>query len=104
MVCVGDSIRAVPSIPRTNSYPAEVLSSKKLESTSSQLRLERAKTETHRPRAILAEQAAQIFDNNISVQQKVWIITNVHEAFSSHTVAMVFASRIRNLCYPCSAS
>lgn len=74
-VFVGDSIRdrpSVPSIPRTNSYPVEVLSSKKLEpQTSSQLRLERAKTETHRPRAILAKHAAQIFDNKIPVQQKV---------------------------------
>ena len=49
----------------------EVSSSDKLEPTSSQLKLERAKTESHRLRNILAEEAAQIYDNKISVEQKV---------------------------------
>lgn len=86
----GDSIRdrpSVPSIPRTNSYPVEVLSSKKLEpQTSSQLRLERAKTETHRPRAILAKHAAQIFDNKIPVQQKIQLLNRIATVKDDGTV------------------
>ncbi|GAY40144.1 hypothetical protein CUMW_049780 [Citrus unshiu] len=86
----GDSIRdrpSVPSIPRTNSYPVEVLSSKKLEpQTSSQLRLERAKTETHRPRAILAKHAAQIFDNKIPVQQKLQLLNRIATVKDDGTV------------------
>ncbi|CAN1745197.1 hypothetical protein LINPERHAP1_LOCUS2366 [Linum perenne] len=45
-------------------------STKGLEPTSSQLKLERAKTERQRPHNILAEEAAQIFDDKIPVQQK----------------------------------
>lgn len=86
----GDSIRdkpSIPSIPRTNSYPVEVLSSKKLEQqTSSQLRLERAKTETHRPRAILAEHAAQIFDNKIPDQQKIQLLNRIATVKDDGTV------------------
>lgn len=86
----GDSIRdrpSVPSFPRTNSYPVEVLSSKKMEQqTSSQLRLERAKTETHRPRAILAEHAAQIFDNKIPVQQKIQLLNRIATVKDDGTV------------------
>lgn len=86
----GDSIRdrpSIPSIPRTNSYPVEVLSTKKLEQqTSSQLRLERAKTETYRPRAILAEHAAQIFDNKIPVQQKIQLLNRIATVKDDGTV------------------
>lgn len=86
----GDSIRdrpSVPSIPRTNSYPVEVLSSKKLEpQTSSQLRLERAKTETHRPRPILAKHAAQIFDNKIPDQQKLQLLNRIATVKDDGTV------------------
>lgn len=38
---------------------------------SSQPKLEKSKTEAQRHRNILAEEAAQIFDNTISAQQKV---------------------------------
>ncbi|KAH9784958.1 Sterol 3-beta-glucosyltransferase UGT80A2 [Citrus sinensis] len=86
----GDSIRdrpSVPSIPRTNSYPVEVLSTKKLEpQTSGELRLERAKTETHRPRAILAKHAAQIFDNKIPVQQKIQLLNRIATVKDDGTV------------------
>ncbi|KAL9431263.1 hypothetical protein AB3S75_026445 [Citrus x aurantiifolia] len=86
----GDSIRdrpSVPSIPRTNSYPVEVLSTKKLEpQTSGELRLERAKTETRRPRAILAEHAAQIFDNKIPVQQKIQLLNRIATVKDDGTV------------------
>lgn len=86
----GDSIRdrpSVPSIPRTNSYPVEVLSTKKLEpQTSGQLRLERAKTETHRPRVILAKHAAQIFDNKIPVQQKIQLLNRIATVKDDGTV------------------
>ncbi|CAN1313573.1 hypothetical protein LINPERPRIM_LOCUS28997 [Linum perenne] len=47
-------------------------STKGLEPTSSQLKLERAKTERQRPHNILAEEASQIFDDKIPVQQKIW--------------------------------
>ncbi|CAN1176913.1 hypothetical protein LINPERPRIM_LOCUS3799 [Linum perenne] len=46
------------------------LSTKGLKLTSSQLKLERSKTERQRPHNILAEEAAQIFDYKIPVQQK----------------------------------
>lgn len=49
----------------------DLSSAEKQGQVSSPLKLERAKTESHRLRSILAEQAAQIFDNNISVEQKV---------------------------------
>lgn len=54
--------------------PAEVSNSDKLEfkgQGQGQIKLERSKTERQRPNNIRAEEAAQIFDAKVSVQQKV---------------------------------
>lgn len=66
---------------RVNTVPPEILNSEKLDAPSE---LERSKTEKHLPNAekqrrnnILAEEAAQIFDDRISVQQKVRILFTV---------------------------
>lgn len=54
--------------PRGNTRPPEILNSGKRELPAG---LERSNTERQRRNSILAEEAAQIFDDRISVQQKV---------------------------------
>lgn len=51
--------------------PPEIMNSEKLELP---LGLERSKTERQSHKNVLAEEAAQIFDDRISVQQKVNIL------------------------------
>ncbi|XP_073142974.1 uncharacterized protein [Henckelia pumila] len=65
------------SFVRVNTVPPKILNSEKIEAPSG---LERSKTEKHLPKAekqrrndILAEEAAQIFDDRISVQQKAFL-------------------------------
>ncbi|KAK1555311.1 hypothetical protein Q3G72_024758 [Acer saccharum] len=74
------------SISKVNTLPVEVSSSDKLEPTSSQLKLERAKTESHRLRNILAEEAAQIYDNKISVEQKIKLLNRIATVKDDGTV------------------
>lgn len=52
--------------------PPEILKSEKFEVPQG---LERSKTERERYNNVLAEEAAQIFDERISVQQKVRILS-----------------------------
>lgn len=58
---------------RVNTTPAKILSSGELESPSV---LNRSKTEGLRHNNILPEEAAQIYDNRIPVQQKVKTFLN----------------------------
>lgn len=55
----------------------------KSDQTSSQLKLERSKTEGQRNRNLRAEEAAQIYDDKISVQQKVLYFNNITYSFST---------------------
>lgn len=59
------------SLPRANTLPGEISNADKLASTPSQLNLERSKTERRRHYNVLGEEAAQIFDDKISVEKKV---------------------------------
>ncbi|KAK2648891.1 hypothetical protein Ddye_016380 [Dipteronia dyeriana] len=74
------------SISKVNTLPMEVSSSDKLEPTSSQLKLERAKTESHRLRNILVEEAAQIYDNKISAEQKIKLLNRIATVKDDGTV------------------
>lgn len=56
---------------RVNTMPPEILNSEKLEVPEG---LERSKTERERRTNVLAQEAAQIFDERISVQDKVRIL------------------------------
>lgn len=58
---------------KVNTLPIEISNLDKLESISGlgQLKLERSKSERHRHYNIRSEEAAQIFDDKISIQQKV---------------------------------
>lgn len=58
---------------RVNTTPAKILNSVELDSPSV---LERSKTDGLRHNNILPEEAAQIYDNSIPVQQKVKIVLN----------------------------
>lgn len=58
--------------PRGNTMPPEILKSEKFEVPQG---LQRSKTERERHNNVLAEEAAQIFDERISVQQKVRILS-----------------------------
>lgn len=58
------------NFPRVNTLPSEILSSDKFIPPSSQFKLERSKTE-RRHNNILAEEAAQIFDDKIPIKEKV---------------------------------
>lgn len=58
-------------LTRVNTVPQEISSSDKPQSPSDHLKLGRSKTETPRHSSGFAQEAAKIFDNKISEQQKV---------------------------------
>lgn len=60
------------ALPRVSTMPPEILNSDKIEVPGG---LERSKTERERRTNVLAEEAAQIFDERISVQDKVMILS-----------------------------
>ncbi|KAK6143988.1 hypothetical protein DH2020_020808 [Rehmannia glutinosa] len=69
--------------PRVNTLPPEILKSEKLELPAG---LERSKTERQRRNNILAEEAAQIFDDRISVQQKLQLLNRIATVKDDGTV------------------
>ncbi|KAL7151720.1 hypothetical protein ABFS83_04G050300 [Erythranthe nasuta] len=72
------------NISRVNSMPPEILNSGKLDSPAV---LERSKTETPQKHDdILAEDAAQIFDDQISVQQKLTLLNRIATVKNDGTV------------------
>ncbi|KAM4070248.1 hypothetical protein ACB094_12G150800 [Castanea mollissima] len=68
-----------------NTLPVEILNVVKLESAGP-IKLERSKTERHRHHNILAEEAAQIFDDSISVQQKLKLLNRIATVKDDGTV------------------
>ncbi|XP_057964744.1 sterol 3-beta-glucosyltransferase UGT80A2-like [Malania oleifera] len=89
----GDSIRNSSgidgrSLPRVNTLPVGILNVDRLESSSSQLKLDRSKTERHRHHNIFAEEAAQIFDDKISVQQKLKLLNRIATVKDDGTVEL----------------
>ncbi|XP_044502306.1 sterol 3-beta-glucosyltransferase UGT80A2-like isoform X1 [Mangifera indica] len=74
------------SLPKIRTPQKDLSSAEKQGQVSSPLKLERAKTESHRLRSILAEQAAQIFDNNISVEQKIKLLNRIATVKDDGTV------------------
>ncbi|XP_075648588.1 sterol 3-beta-glucosyltransferase UGT80A2 [Castanea sativa] len=68
-----------------NTLPVEILNVDKLESAGP-IKLERSKTERHRHHNILAEEAAQIFDDSISVQQKLKLLNRIATVKDDGTV------------------
>lgn len=70
--------------------PPEILSSYKPDQFSSQLKLERSKTDRPRRSDLLPEEAAQFYDEKISVQQKVNHCTHIDHSLREWT--FVFAS------------
>ncbi|XP_022887982.1 sterol 3-beta-glucosyltransferase UGT80A2-like isoform X2 [Olea europaea var. sylvestris] len=75
-------------ISRINTMLPEILNSEKLERPSSEVKLERLKTEwqRHNNNNILAEEAAQIFDDKISVQQKLKLLKRIATVKDDGTV------------------
>ncbi|KAL8262014.1 hypothetical protein R6Q59_026063 [Mikania micrantha] len=71
---------------RLNKLSSDISSSNKLESPSSQLRLEKSKTERPRRNNILAEDASQIYDKNMSVQQKLKLLNRIATVKNDGTV------------------
>lgn len=65
------------SFSKVNTMPITRSNAEISESTSSQFKLERSKTEQQRRHSILAEEAAQIFDQKIPAQQKVCHVCDV---------------------------
>ncbi|CAA3023818.1 Hypothetical predicted protein [Olea europaea subsp. europaea] len=75
------------SISRVNTMPPEILNSERLERPSSEVKLKRSKTEWQRHNNnILAEEAAQIFDDKISVQQKLKLLKRIATVKDDGTV------------------
>ncbi|KAK2986386.1 hypothetical protein RJ640_026650 [Escallonia rubra] len=70
------------SIPRVNTLPLEILSSEKCEP----LKLERSKTERQRHKSVRPDEAAQIFDDKISVQQKLKLLNRIATVKDDGTV------------------
>ncbi|XP_021763420.1 sterol 3-beta-glucosyltransferase UGT80A2-like isoform X2 [Chenopodium quinoa] len=71
---------------RVNTLPAEKTQCGKLEPDVLPSKLERSKTERQHPRNILASEAAQIFDNNIPVQQKLQLLNRIATVKDDGTV------------------
>ncbi|KAL0284209.1 UNVERIFIED_CONTAM: Sterol 3-beta-glucosyltransferase UGT80A2 [Sesamum angustifolium] len=70
-----DSLGSVgATVSRVNTMPPKILSSEKLEPP---LVLDRSKTERQRHNNLLPEEAAQIFDDRISVQQKLKLLNRI---------------------------
>lgn len=74
------------NVARVNTLPLEGLSSDIVEALDSQPTLERSKSERHRNNTILAEEAAQIFDNRIPVQQKLKLLNRIATVKDDGTV------------------
>lgn len=66
--------RGSRNVSEVDTYPFEISNVDKLE-TSGPIKLERSKTERQRHNNIYVEEAAQIFDDKISDQQKVNFIS-----------------------------
>ncbi|KAK4419469.1 Sterol 3-beta-glucosyltransferase UGT80A2 [Sesamum alatum] len=62
------------AVSRVNTMPPKILSSEKLEPP---LVLDRSKTERQRHKSLLPGEAAQIFDDRISVQQKLKLLNRI---------------------------
>ncbi|CAI9107474.1 OLC1v1006836C3 [Oldenlandia corymbosa var. corymbosa] len=81
----GDS-SAGGSFSRANTLPPEILNLEKSEPPVNNIRLERSKTERQRHRNILSEEAAQIFDDKIPVQQKLKLLNRIATVKDDGTV------------------
>ncbi|KAE7997956.1 hypothetical protein FH972_002542 [Carpinus fangiana] len=68
-----------------NTSPVEISDVDKLESLGP-IKLERSKTEWRRQKNVLAEEAAQIFDDTISVQQKLKLLNRIATVKDDGTV------------------
>nr|AHA50081.1 sterol 3-O-glucosyltransferase [Eleutherococcus senticosus] len=71
---------------RVNTLPPEILNSDKLMPPSSQLKLQKSKTERHRHDNILPEEAAQIFDDKIPINDKISLLKRIATVKDDGTV------------------
>ncbi|XP_071937656.1 sterol 3-beta-glucosyltransferase UGT80A2 isoform X2 [Coffea arabica] len=78
------------SISRVTTLQPEILSLDKLEPPLNNFTLERAKTEGQRHHNILSEEAAQIFDDKIPVQQKLKLLNRIATVKDDGTVEFEF--------------
>lgn len=74
------------SFPRVNTLPVEFLNSEKFMPPSSQLKLERSKTEKQRHHNIRAEDAAQIFDDKLPIKEKLSLLKRIATVKDDGTV------------------
>ncbi|XP_012085158.1 sterol 3-beta-glucosyltransferase UGT80A2 isoform X3 [Jatropha curcas] len=74
------------STSKLNPSQIEVSGANELKPTSSELKLERSKTERQRHHNILAEEAKQIFDEKIPVQQKLQLLKRIATVKDDGTV------------------
>ncbi|XP_027093720.2 sterol 3-beta-glucosyltransferase UGT80A2 isoform X1 [Coffea arabica] len=86
----GDSSGTAGSISRVTTLQPEILSLDKLEPPLNNFTLERAKTEGQRHHNILSEEAAQIFDDKIPVQQKLKLLNRIATVKDDGTVEFEF--------------
>ncbi|PSR89705.1 Sterol 3-beta-glucosyltransferase [Actinidia chinensis var. chinensis] len=74
------------NFPRVSTLPVDRTSCDTLDPPSVQLKLEKSKTERARNNTILAEEAAQIFDDSIPVQQKLKLLNRIATVKDNGTV------------------
>ncbi|KAG6426797.1 hypothetical protein SASPL_111031 [Salvia splendens] len=79
----GSSGNARANFPRGNTMPPEILKSEKIEVPQG---LERSKTERERYTNVRAEEAAQIFDERIPVQEKLKLLNRIATVKDDGTV------------------
>nr|GEZ14919.1 sterol 3-beta-glucosyltransferase UGT80A2 isoform X1 [Tanacetum cinerariifolium] len=72
--------------PKLRKLASDISSSEKVDSPSSPHRLEKSKTEKPKRSNILVEEASQIFDQNISVQQKLKLLNRIATVKDDGTV------------------
>ncbi|KAK1353021.1 Sterol 3-beta-glucosyltransferase [Heracleum sosnowskyi] len=74
------------SFPRVNTLPVEFLNSEKFMPPTSELKLERSKTERQKHHNIRAEDAAQIFDDKLPIKEKLSLLKRIATVKDDGTV------------------
>lgn len=82
----GGSGTAAPAFHMVNTVPLETFSSLGSQLPSTHPRMEKSKTERHKNTSILAEEAAQIFNNKIPAQQKLKLLKRIATVKDDGTV------------------
>ncbi|XP_071738119.1 sterol 3-beta-glucosyltransferase UGT80A2-like isoform X1 [Rutidosis leptorrhynchoides] len=106
----GRRLRKIQTLPldissshKLETPSSEISSADKLDSPSSQLKLEKSKTEKPKRNNILVEEASQIFDQNLSVNQKLKLLNRLATVKDDGTVEFEIPADVETNSYAAKA-